>query len=142
MRSDFLSNMEHFSVQTYHSVCDCRGVIPGLCCVHSMATAWPWQGLSPRAWLRTWASSGTPHPREVYMRNMLLSLFLIRITMFKSFKSTSTIFSKYFVFSHVHSFIEDLQSLIMFKAFAFFFLLQRPFSSTRSWFCYSSVLAF
>lgn len=34
-------------------------------CFLSMATAWPWLGLCPRVWHRTWASSGTQHPREV-----------------------------------------------------------------------------
>lgn len=62
----------HCQRTLYHNVCDCRWIIPGLCCVRSTATAWPWQGLCPRAWLRTWASSGTRHPREVYMKHALL----------------------------------------------------------------------
>lgn len=38
----------------------------------SMATVWPWQGLCPRVWHRTWASSGTQLPREVRMKRTLV----------------------------------------------------------------------
>lgn len=42
-----------------------------LCCSHSTEPPGPWSALCPRAWLRTWASSGTQRPGEVYMTYLL-----------------------------------------------------------------------
>lgn len=38
-----------------------------VCC--STATAWPWRRPSPRAWPRTWASSGTRRQRKVLTKH-------------------------------------------------------------------------
>lgn len=58
--------------------CVCRTMTPVLHVPSflSTATVWPWLLFCPRVWHRTWASSGTQHPREVRNHTLTTQKFI------------------------------------------------------------------